>query len=95
MLFAMCFFITSYVFPVTNVLAGTTGKIAGQVADMDGNPLLSALVKMEHTQKEFQTQYKAKQGVYFILAVEPGIHTLIAPMIDYDSLRVEGVRVKW
>ena len=70
--------------------AGTTGKIAGQVTDTEGNPLSSANVVIEGTRRGISTD---EEGFYFLLSVEPGLHTLVASMIGHRGHTREGVVV--
>ncbi len=77
-------------FPLT-LLAGTTGKITGFVRDKDtGEPLPGANVIIEGTTMGAAT---GLDGRFIILNVPPGIYTLKAMMIGYQSMRVKNVRV--
>jgi protocatechuate 3,4-dioxygenase beta subunit len=58
--------------------AGTTGKITGQVTDEFGRPLPVATVLLEHNKRGAETD---EEGIYFILSIEPGRHTLVAHII--------------
>ena len=70
--------------------SGTTGKIMGRVTDAEGDPLPGASVMIEGTQRGTEAD---ADGVYFLLAVPPGHHTLVASMIGYATQRKEAVVV--
>jgi hypothetical protein len=72
------------------VFAGTTGKITGQVTDEFGMPLPGVAVVLEHNKRGAETD---EEGIYFLLSVEPGRHTLIAHMIGYASVQKTEVLV--
>ena len=71
-------------------LAGTTGKITGQVTDEAGNPVPGVAVRIEGTRRGTETDV---EGIYLLLSVEPGKHGLIASMVGYESQRREDVMV--
>jgi hypothetical protein len=72
-------------------LAGTTGKIAGYVKDVQsGTPLPGVNVIIEGTTMGAATDL---QGYYVILNVPPGKYTLIASMIGYAKKTVSDVKV--
>ncbi|MDP6775353.1 MAG: carboxypeptidase-like regulatory domain-containing protein [Candidatus Latescibacteria bacterium] len=71
-------------------LAGTTGKIMGRVTDAEGQPLPGASVMIEGTRRGTEAD---TEGVYFLLAVPPGKHTLVASIIGYAQQPKEDVVV--
>ena len=71
-------------------LAGTTGKIVGQVTDEKGKLLPGAAVVIEGTGRGVETDV---EGIYFLLSVEPGRHTLVASLVGYASQKQTGVLV--
>jgi outer membrane receptor protein involved in Fe transport len=69
------------------------GKIAGVVKDKEtGEPLPGANVVIVGTNLGGSTDI---QGRYFILNVPPGVYTVQASFIGYQSVRVENVRVRF
>ncbi|MDP6775350.1 MAG: TonB-dependent receptor [Candidatus Latescibacteria bacterium] len=76
--------------PAPPATAGTTGKIMGRVTDAEGRPLPGASVMIEGTQRGMEAD---SEGVYFLLAVPPGHHSLVASMIGYSTQRKSGVVV--
>jgi len=75
----------------TTVVAGTTGKISGVVRDAkSGEPLPGANVIIEGTTMGAAAR---QDGFYFIINVPPGIYTLKASMIGYNSQSKTHVRV--
>ncbi|MDZ7331797.1 MAG: TonB-dependent receptor [candidate division KSB1 bacterium] len=80
-----------FVFGVTAIYAGTTGKIAGVVSDAEnGAPLPGANVVIEGTTMGAAS---GVNGYYVILNIPPGIYTLKASMMGYSSVTVAQVRV--
>lgn len=83
-LFTFCFLL------LTSPFAGTTGKITGQVTDVDGLPLPGAGVLIEGSSRGTTTD---EEGLFFILSVEPGLHTLNAQLIGFETQYKTEVRV--
>ncbi len=72
--------------------AAQSGKITGQVTDAEtGEPLIGATVRIQGTTQGASTN---AEGKYVILDVDPGIVTLEARYIGYQTTIVEGVRVR-
>jgi len=89
--FGTVFFLcTIHLSLLTTVFAGTTGKITGQVTEVDGTPLPGAAVIIEGTKRGVETD---EEGVYLLLSIEPGNHTIICAMIGYESQAKTDVRV--
>ena len=75
----------------TSAYAGITGKIAGKVTDdASGEGLFGATIMIEGTTMGNKA---GPDGSYFIINVPPGIHTVVASMIGYTSIKVEKVKV--
>ena len=72
--------------------AGTTGKIRGTVTDMKtGEPVAGANVIIRGTSLGAATDL---DGIFFILLVPPGLYTLEASMVGYNSQIKERVNVE-
>jgi len=70
---------------------GTTGKITGRITDKaTGEALIGCNVIVEETDLGAATDI---DGYYFILNVSPGIHTIRAMMIGYQTVNVLDVQV--
>ncbi|MSS72094.1 MAG: TonB-dependent receptor [Candidatus Latescibacteria bacterium] len=74
-----------------SALAGTVGKIAGQVMDSKGQPLPGVSVTIEGTKRGAVT---GADGSYFILNVDPGTYKLAASLIGYQKETRTDVRVQ-
>lgn len=73
------------------LIAGTTGKITGQVVDDDsGEPLPGVNVVIVGTMFGAATDLK---GEYIILNVAPGIYEIRATMIGYTAQKATNVKV--
>ena len=70
--------------------SGTTGKVTGQVTDADGLPLPGANIFIEGTHRGVEAD---AEGVYFLLSIEPGRHTIVASMVGFAPQRKEDVLV--
>ncbi len=76
---------------VTNVQAGTTGKISGTVKDAQNNePLAGVNVIIEGTTMGAATDH---DGFYFIINVPPGKYNVRASMMGYDVQSKVEVKV--
>ncbi|MGH1366692.1 MAG: TonB-dependent receptor [Calditrichia bacterium] len=74
------------------VFAGTTGKIAGVVKDAEtGEVLTGAVVYLDGQNYGATTDV---DGYYFILNVPPGSYTLVAEILGYGKVQLQGLRVK-
>lgn len=73
-----------------SALAGTTGKITGQVLDPDGSPLPGSNLVIEGTQRGATAD---AEGNYVILLVEPGTYTMTASLVGYTPRTKTQVRV--
>jgi len=80
-----------FIMAVQLAFAGTTGKITGVVTDSEtGEPLPGVNIVIQGTSYGAATDLS---GVFFILNVPPGIHTLDANFIGYARMSVQEVRV--
>jgi outer membrane receptor protein involved in Fe transport len=70
--------------------AGTTGSIAGRVADESGDPLAGASVMVEGTDYGSMTN---ASGEFVIYTMPPGTYSITARMVGRQSVSMEGVRV--
>ncbi len=70
--------------------AGTTGKIAGRVTDVDGNPLVGATVMIVGTSYGAMTD---PNGEYFIINLQPGTYNLRSSMVGMGEQTKEGASV--
>ena len=69
----------------------TTGKLTGIVTDAQtGEPLAGAQVYIEGTGRGALT---AENGRYFIVNVRPGVYTVVAELIGYQTFRKENVQI--
>ncbi len=72
--------------------AGTTGKIAGKVIDAETKePLLGVNIVLVGTNLGAASDI---DGEFFIINIPPGIYTVKASMIGYNSQSVEQVRIQ-
>jgi hypothetical protein len=70
--------------------AATTGKISGTVRDARGQPLPGANVVVKGMRLGATTD---AEGIYFILTVPPGVHTLTASLVGYGTISQTDVKV--
>jgi outer membrane receptor protein involved in Fe transport len=83
--------LTLFLFLISNVFAGVTGKIAGTILDAETRqPLPGVNVFIEGTTMGAATDIN---GYYVILNVPVGTYRLKASMMGYTALVVENVRV--
>jgi len=78
-------------FIASNMVAQTTGKIAGKVTDKEtGNPLPAANIIVEGTDMGAAAD---EDGEFYIINVRPGTYDVTASVVGYSQLTIEGVRV--
>ncbi len=78
---------------LSSLAFAANGKITGVVKDKDtGEPLPGANVQIVGTTLGASTDV---QGRYFILNVPPGVYTVKASFIGYQSVQIENVRVRF
>jgi len=76
---------------ITNLQAGTTGKIAGFVRDaQSGDPLIGCNVIVDGSTFGASAGF---EGDYFITGLPPGTYSVTASMIGYQTLRKTDVQV--
>jgi hypothetical protein len=81
--------VAALVFP--RMATAQTGKITGVVTDAgSGQPIEGAQVFVQGTGLGAVT---GSNGRYFILSVQPGVYTVAARRIGYQSVEVAGVNV--
>lgn len=86
---AACFLLTTMYSSVC--LAGNTGKISGRVIDKASRePLIGANIFVQDLKLGAATDLN---GDYYILNVPPGIYTLTASMIGYETVNKSNVAV--
>ncbi len=79
-------------FIVFQIMAGTTGKIAGHVIDkITGKPLMGADIIVVGT--PFGTATNVN-GEYTILRLPPGVYSVTARFIGYGSVTISQVQVR-
>jgi len=80
-------------FLITNIYAmlGTTGKISGRVTDgMTGEPMPFVNIILEGTNLGAASDI---DGYYNIINIPPGVYTLKASAIGYNSTTVQNIKV--
>ncbi|MEG8947118.1 TonB-dependent receptor [Rosettibacter firmus] len=71
--------------------AGTTGKIAGRVTDINtGEPLIGVNVVITGTSMGAATDV---DGNYFIINIPPGIYEIKASLVGYSTVVIKNIRV--
>ncbi|MFN8177859.1 MAG: TonB-dependent receptor [bacterium] len=73
-----------------NLLAGTTGTIAGRVLDQNQHPVVAATIVLVGQRLG---AYSDAEGRYRIARVPPGTYELTASRLSYESVRVQAVVV--
>ena len=75
-----------------SMIAGTRGKIAGQVTDAEnGQPLPGVAVMISGTTMGMPTNI---DGYYSILNIPPGVYSVKFSLIGYTPITVEGAQVE-
>ncbi|MCK6622051.1 MAG: TonB-dependent receptor [Calditrichaceae bacterium] len=75
----------------SRIMAGTTGKIAGQVIDeASGDPLPGVNVYVENYPFGGATD---ADGFFFMLNIPPGKYTVVIQMLGYQEVRYKDVKV--
>ncbi len=78
-------------FAFTQVMAGTTGKIAGNVIDKSTNePLIGVNVFLDGTVIGASTDVN---GEFVILNIPPGKYTIMVQYLGYHEIKREGVAI--
>ncbi len=82
---------TLFIFLFSSILAGTTGKLSGNVADSrTGEPLVGVNIVIVGTQMGAITDI---HGDYAIISVVPGTYTVRASIIGYAPMSQTQVRI--
>ena len=85
------YFISVFLIMNFQVLAGTTGKIAGKILDADnGEPLIGANVIILGTSLGGATDF---DGYYYIINIPPGTYEVKASLVGYNSVTIQNLRV--
>ncbi len=74
----------------TAALAGTTGKVAGRVVDLSGEPLPGVQIMIEETG---QGTVSDANGYYSIVNIKPGTYVVMFRYVGFATTRVENVEV--
>ncbi len=72
-------------------LAGTVGKISGNVTDEKGEPLPGVSIRIEGSTMGAAASF---DGSYVILNVPPGTYTMTAQTVGYNRMTVQGIDVQ-
>jgi len=73
------------------VFAGVTGKISGKVVDSEsGEELPGASIRIEGSTLG---NMAGPDGSYFIISIAPGVYSVTASLIGYQSVTAKGVEV--
>ncbi len=85
------FFLLFICLPISSVLAQTTGKISGKISDsINGTALIGTTIIIENSNFGATSDYN---GEYYILNIPPGIYTLKASMIGYETIILKDLVV--
>ena len=84
------YFFFLLILSLSNLFAGTTGKIAGKVLDVNGDALFGANVLIVGTNYGGAANI---DGEYFIINIPPGVYELKASMVGFSPMIVQNVRV--
>ncbi|MBI1938435.1 MAG: TonB-dependent receptor [Ignavibacteriales bacterium] len=80
-----------FFFLVSNIFAGTTGKIAGKITDAKtGEPLIGANVLLVGTTMGSASDI---DGDFFIINIPPGVYEIKVSLIGYASVTAQNIRV--
>ena len=76
---------------ISSLFAGTTGKICGYIKDAEtGEGLPGTNIIIDGTMMGAASDL---EGYFTIINVSPGVYTLKASMMGYQTRRIENVRV--
>jgi outer membrane receptor protein involved in Fe transport len=79
------------IFSSCPIFAGVTGKISGKVVDAEsGEELPGASIRIEGTTLG---NMAGPDGSYFIISIPPGVYSVTASLIGYQSVTAKGVEV--
>ena len=83
-------FIVIFVLLVSQLSAGTTGKLAGKITDEDGKPVAYANIFIEELQHGVQAD---ENGKYILRNIPPGVYEVYCSQISYSKLKVKKVKI--
>jgi len=76
---------------VSNIIAGTTGKIVGTIVDnTNGTPLVGVNIVIQEIKQGAATDL---EGYYLINNIPPGIYTLEVSYVGYKTVEIKNVQV--
>ena len=78
------------VITASNLYSGTSGKIAGNISDQNGNPLIGCNVIVDQLGLGASTDL---EGNYYIVNVPAGQYTINATMIGYKTIKIKELIV--
>ena len=70
----------------SNLYSGTSGKIAGNISDQNGNPLIGCNVIVDQLGLGASTDL---EGNYYIVNVPAGQYTISATMIGFKTIKIK------
>ena len=72
------------------LLAGTTGKIVGNISDNKGESLIGCNIIVDKLSQGASTDLNGK---YYIVNIPAGEYTITASMIGYKTLKIKNVNI--
>ncbi|MCK4653481.1 MAG: carboxypeptidase-like regulatory domain-containing protein, partial [Candidatus Cloacimonetes bacterium] len=84
------YFVVIFVLLVTQLFAGTTGKLTGKITDEDGKPVAYANIFIEELQHGVQAD---ENGRYMLRNIAPGMYEVYCSQISYSKLKVKKVKI--
>jgi len=76
---------------VSSLHAQTTGKVAGKITDVNGEPLPGVNIIIDGSSRGSASDF---EGNYFILSISPGIYSITASMVGFQKVQITEVRVQ-
>ena len=88
---AITFFL--FILLISNIFAGTTGKIAGTVEDVEtGSGIAGVNIIITNPKTGLRTGASTdSDGYYFIINLPPGYYTVEASMVSYRTVTKKDV----
>lgn len=75
----------------TLIHAGTTGKLAGKISDIEGNPIPFANIVLRQNGVNVAGGASRENGTFFIINIPPGIHEMQITHEVYHPAKVTGL----
>lgn len=75
----------------TLIHAGTTGKLAGKISDIEGNPIPFANIVLRQNGVNVAGGQSKENGTFFIINIPPGIHEMRITHEVYHPAKVTGL----